>query len=433
LFGAIPVWKYAGPQLGSGLRSSGRSFSQSRERHRARNTLVVVQVALALILLVSSGLMIRTFQALKHVAPGFTRPEEVQTLQISIPQSQVADPVQVARTEQAIADRIAAIAGVSAVGMTSTIPMTGQHWTDPVYAADRVYQEGQLPPLRRYKFISPGLMKTLGNTLVTGRDFTWTDVYDRRPVAIVSETLARDLWGDPAAAIGKRIRETLKTPFREIVGVVGDERDDGASQQAPAIVCWPLLMDKFEGDELFVIRTLAYMIRSSRTGTPGFVNEIAQAVWSVNPNLPLASVRTMQEIYDRSMARTSFTLVMLAIAGAMALLLGVAGIYGVISYSVTQRTREIGIRIALGARGEEVTRMFVAHGLRLAAVGAACGVAAAFALTRLMSALLFAVSPADPLTYSTVTVSLVGAATIASYLPALRATMVDPVEALRAE
>jgi ABC-type antimicrobial peptide transport system permease subunit len=161
--------------------------------------------------------------------------------------------------------------------------------------------------------------------------------------------------------------------------------------------------------------------------------KISRAVWSVNPNLPLANVRTLEEIYDASLARTSFTLVMLAIAGAMALLLGVAGIYGVISYSVSQRTREIGIRIALGAQKAEVTRMFVRHGLGLAAIGIACGLAAAFGLMRLMSSLLFDVSPIDPLTYGAVALSLVVAAVMASHVPAVRATMVDPVEALRAE
>ncbi|MFL6279066.1 MAG: FtsX-like permease family protein, partial [Vicinamibacterales bacterium] len=164
-----------------------------------------------------------------------------------------------------------------------------------------------------------------------------------------------------------------------------------------------------------------------------FVNEISRVVWSVNPNLPLAGVRTLQEIYDRSLARTSFTLVMLALAGGMALLLGIAGIYGVISYSVSQRTREIGIRVALGARNEQVVRMFVSHGARLAAVGIVFGLLAAAGLTRFLSTLLFNVKRSDPLTYVLVCAALVSAAMIASYVPALRATSVDPVQALRAE
>jgi hypothetical protein len=273
----------------------------------------------------------------------------------------------------------------------------------------------------------------MGNSLIAGRDFTWADLYERRPVAMVSENLARELWRDSGAAIGKRIRESLNAPWREVIGVVSDERDDGVSQKAPSVVIWPMLMGKFSREDEFVSRNLAYMVRSSRTGSSGFMNEISQAVWSVNPNLPLADVHTLQELYDKSLARTSFTLVMLAIAGAMALLLGVVGIYGVISYSVSQRTREIGIRMALGARKEELMRMFVGQGLRLAAIGVACGLVAAAGLTRLMTSLLFEVNPVDPLTFATVALGLVFAAALASYLPALRASGVDPMEALRAD
>src|SRR6185503_4966794 len=432
-FGAIPVLKHAGPRVGTALRSEGRALTHSRERHRARSTLVVVQVALALVLLIGSGLMIRTFQALKQVKPGFDRPDQVQTLRISIPSTLVRDPVAAVRMEQSILDRIAAIAGVRAAGLTTVVPLDNDRWQDPVFAEDHTYTDTQIPRLRTFKFISPGLLATMGNTLVAGRDFTWTDLYDKRPVAMVSENLARELWQEPSAAIGKRIRESLKAPWREVVGVVGDERDDGLDQKAPTIVLWPIMMENFTSEPTFVRRSLAYIVRSSRTGSRELVNEISRAVWSVNPNLPVADVRTLQEVYDKSLARTSFTLVMLAIAGAMALLLGVAGIYGVIAYSVSQRTREIGIRLALGARNEEVTGMFVRHGARLAALGIVCGVAVALALTRLMSSMLFDVSPIDPLTYGGVSLGLAAAAVLAAYVPARRATMVDPVEALRAE
>jgi putative ABC transport system permease protein len=433
LFGAIPVFKYAGPHVAAGLRGGGRTSSASRERHRARSTLVVVQVALALVLLVSSGLMIRTFQALRHVNPGFTNPQEVLTLSLGIPTAQVKEPEAVVRMHQAIMDKIAAIPGVTSVGLTTVVPMTDSGWRDPIFAADKTYEQSQLPSIRLFKFLSPGLLKTMGNTLVAGRDFTWADVYDKRPIALVSENLARELWKEPSAAIGKQIRENMNSAWREVVGVVGDERDEGVDKKAPAIALWPMMMVKFEGDDVLVRRTMAYMIRSQRTGSTGFTNEVSRAVWSVNPNLPLASVRTLDAIVSASMARTSFTLVMLAIAGAMALLLGVAGIYGVISYSVSQRTREIGIRMALGAQRTDVTRMFVRYGLGLAAIGIACGLAAAVALTRLMTSLLFEVSPIDPLTYVAVCVSLTAAAVLASYLPALRATAVNPVTALRAE
>ena len=436
LFGAIPVFKYAGARVGTMLRGGGRTTSASKERHRARNILVVAQVSLALVLLIGSGLMIRTFYMLSRVHPGFQRPDEVQTFRLSIPDSQIKEEVAVVRMHQAIMDKVAAVPGVSSVALASTVTMTGDGWRDPLFAQDRTYTEGQMPPLRLFKFVSPGYVGTMGAALVAGREFTWDDTFQLRPVAMVSESLARELWGQPAAAIGKRIRAYPQGAWREVIGVVTDMREDGLHRKATTTAYWPTMMLHFSptpDNRNFVTRGLTYVVRSRRTGTEGFVGELGRAVWSINPNLPLAGARTLQEIYDASLARTSFTLVMLAIAGAMALLLGVAGIYGVISYSVSQRTREIGIRIALGAQAPAVRRMFVTHALTLAGIGIAIGMAAAFAMTRLMSALLFEVSPLDPLTYAMVSLTLIAATTLASYVPAARATAVDPVHALRSE
>ena len=340
LFGVIPAFKQAGGQLATTLRAGGRSVSGSKERERARNVLVVAQVALALVLLVSSGLMIRTFQALVDVHPGFVRPGEVQTLRLFIPDSQVKDDPAVARAHQTILERLAAVPGVSSVSLASTVTMSGRAWHDPLFAEDRAYGAAEVPPMRMYKFVSPGYMKTLGGSIVAGREFTWDDAHQRRPVAMVSATVARELWGGPAQAIGKRVRPYSKGVWREVVGVVTDMRDEGITKPAASTVYWPISMAQFSPDEnepTFALRSASYLVRSERTGTDGFVRELERAVWSVNPNLPLASVRTLQEIYDESLARTSFTLVMLAIAGAMALVLGVAGIYGVISYAVAQR------------------------------------------------------------------------------------------------
>ncbi|MCW5979194.1 MAG: ABC transporter permease [Bryobacteraceae bacterium] len=433
LFGLIPVFKYAGPKIAAGLRGVGRTHSDSRERHRARSALVVVQVALALALLVASGLMIRTFQALRRVDPGFTSPSTIQTLRVSIPSAQVPDVSRAIRMHNDILNAISAIPGVTSVAATNSITMDGSENNDPIYAEDRSYAEGQMPPMRRYKYISPGLFKTMGTPLIAGRDLTWTDIYDRRPVVIVSQNMARELWGDPAAAIGKRVRESPKGRWREIVGVAGDERDDGVDRKAPAVVYWPLLVKDFWQFPERGQRMVAFTVRSSRAGTMDFIREIQRAVWGVNPELPVADVRTVQEIYDRSMARTSLTLTLLGIAAGMALLLGVVGIYGVISYSVSQRTREIGIRVALGAPGSQVRRMFVRHGLALAAVGLGCGLLVAAALTRIMAALLFEVSPLDPLTYLAVSLTILAAAALATYIPACRATAVSPLDALRAD
>jgi predicted permease len=433
LFGLVPVFKYAGPQLANALREGGRSLSDSKQRHRTRSTLVIVQVALALVLLISSGLMIRTFQALRSVQPGFTQPSGLLTFSISIPEAQVSDPVRVVRMYDAMRQKIAAIPGVRSVGLTNSITMSGNNDNDPVFVEDRATADGKLPPIRRYKFIAPGLFKTMGNPLLAGRDYTWTDMYEARPVLVVSENFAKEYWHTPSAALGKRLRESPKSKWREIIGVVGDERDDGVDKKAPEIVYWPMLIRDFWSFPVNVQRSLTFAVRSTRTGSSGFLDEVRHAVWSVNPDVPFADVSTVQQIYNKSMARTSFTLVMLALAGGMALLLGLVGIYGVISYSVSQRTREVGIRMALGAGRDTVRTMFLRHGLVLAAVGVACGLAASFAVTRLMSTLLFEVSPIDPITYCTVSVVLIGAALLASYLPAHKATGIDPMEALRVE
>jgi predicted permease len=433
LFGSIPVLKYAGARLGTGLRAGGRTLSESRERHRARNTLVIVQVALALVLLISSGLMIRSFQALTRVPPGFVRPAEVQTLSLTIPEAEVSNPERVVRMQEDILQKVAAIPGVSSVGLGTSVPMDSKLNWNPIFAQDRAYADGELPPLRKFKFVSPGYFQTLGTPLITGRDFTWTDIYSKRPVVLVSENLAREYWGGAAGALGKRIRFGSKDDWSEIIGVVADVHEDGVNQKATSAVIWPIMMRHFWDEEPMVRRTVTFAIRTPRAGAQNLLQEIRQVVWSVDGNLPLADVNTLEYYYRKSMARTSFTLIMLGVAGGMALLLGMLGLYGVIAYSVSQRRREIGIRVALGARRQELTGMFVRHALWLTGVGVACGLGAAIPLMRLMSSLLFEVKPVDPVTYGAVSVGLVATAVLASYLPSRRAATVDPVEALRAE
>jgi predicted permease len=433
LFGSIPIFKYAGARLSTGIREGGRALSQSREQHRARSVLVVVQVAMALVLLICSGLMIRTFHALTKVQPGFTAPAELQTFRIAIPDSEAPKEEQVVRMNEEILRKLGAIPGVSSVGLSTTIPMDGNSSMDPVFAQDHTYTEGQLAPIRRFKFITPGFIETLGTPLIAGRELTWTDLYQKLPVAIISENFAREYWNNPANAIGKRIRVGTTDDWREVIGVVADVHDDGVNKEASSSVYWPLIMDRFEGNPTTVRRGVAFALRSPRASSESFLKEVREAVWSVNPNLPLAAVHTVDHFYKQSMARTSFTLIMLGVAGSMALLLGVVGIYGVIAYSVSQRRREIGIRMALGAQQQVLTNMFVRHGLWLTGIGVVCGLAAAIVVMRLMSSLLFKVSPVDPLTYTTVSLGLVLTAFLASYLPSRRTSAVDPVEALRAE
>ncbi len=302
LFGAMTAFRHSRAELGIALRAGGRTASASRQRHRAGNALVVAQVALALVLLVSAGLMIRTFLALRNVHPGFVRANEVQTVRLSIPDSQVKDEVAVTRMQQAILEKLATIPQVSSVAFASTVTMTGQGWHDPLFAEDHVYAESKLPPIRLFKFVSPGYTSTMGASIVAGREFTWAETYQQRPVAMVSETLARELWGQPSAAIGKRVRPYPQGSWREVIGVISDMRDDGVNHKATAAAYWPTLMTDsvIPGTGILVQRGLTYVVRSRRTGSVGFVNDLAQAVWAINASVPPPCRRCARQRSSRS-------------------------------------------------------------------------------------------------------------------------------------
>jgi predicted permease len=435
LFGLIPILKFARPRLADAV-AGGRSGNLTRESQRSQQALVAVQVALALVLLVSAGLMIRSFQALRHVDPGFAQPQHVQTFSISIPPTLVAQSARVTRMQRELLDKIVAIPGVVSAAFTTRVPMGSDRYSAALTAEGKA-DDGRTPPNHQVKIISPGMFHTLRTPLVVGRDFTWTDLDDVRDVAIVSENLARKLWGSPEAALGRRVREYYapKSPWREIVGVARDVYDDGADQPPPATIYWPAQPHERSVGGLsgYLARRVSLAIRSERAGSESLLNEVREVVGSVSADLPLAEVRTLDEVYDQSMARASFTLVMLAIAGAMALMLGVSGLYGVIAYAVSQRRREIGIRMALGAQPREIRGLFLRRGLLLVGVGMAIGLAGAAAFTLFMQSLLFGITPLDPITFATMPIVLAAAAVLASYLPARRAVAVDPVEALRAE
>ena len=424
LFGLFAVLRFGNPNTMT--VKEGRVTGDAPGRRRTREALVIGQLALALTLLVVSGLMIRTFLAMLQVDPGFTGPREVQTFVIAIPPGLVSDADQAARTHQRVAERLAQVPGVSSVGLSSSITMDGEDNGNYVMVEGFADPSGTVTPLRRLKSVGPGYFETMGNHLVAGRSISWSEIFEKRPVVLISAALAREYWSNPAEALGKRVRCcNTRMPWREIVGIVGDEHDDGLNRPPTAIVYFPILNESYRW------RTMAYAVRSSRVGTPGFLRELEQAVWAVDGNLPLAGVQTLDDIQARSMAQTSFALVMLGIAAAVALLIGVVGVYGVIAYSASQRTREIGVRMALGADLADVRRMFLRHGVVLTAIGIALGVAVAIALTRVMSAYLFGVGPLDPVTYVVVSAVLTSVTLLATYLPARRAARVNPIAALR--
>jgi len=435
LFGSIPAFKYARMEASAMMAGAGRTASVGRARQRSRSVLVIAQVAMALVLMVSALLMIRTFAALRQVEPGFADAPHVETMSIFIPEQMAKGPHTVAVMQRGIADALAAIPGVSSVGFAAAMPMDGNdpNW-DLIAVEGKVYPGGE-GLLQLYNYVSPGYFQSLGTHQVAGRDFMWDDLEQVRPMVVVSESFARENWGSAQAAIGKRVRKYENSPWQEVIGVVEDVHVHGVDEKAPGIIYWPAMFyDRFATPPTMNgLRFVSFAIHSSRAGTEGLLGEMQQAVWSVNADLPLASVGTMQQLYTQSMARTSFTLVMLAIAGSMALALSIIGIYGVISYSVTQRTREIGIRLALGAQKDMLQWIFVRSALVLTGVGIVIGIGAAAALMRLMKTLLFGVSPLDPVSFLAVPLALAAAAALASYLPARRAASVDPVEALRTE
>ncbi len=327
------------------------------------------------------------------------------------------------RAQHAIAERLAAVPGVQSAGFTSAndgLPLDGDGRSGTIFIEGQDIGD-RVPASREIQFASPGFFETMKTPIVAGRAFDWNDVYQQRPVALVSENAARAEWGSAAAAIGKRLSTRRTGPWLEIVGVVKDVRHNGLDAPPPDTVIFPPVARE----------TATFVVRSERAGTSALLDDLRRAVWSVNGNLSLAGVRTLGDMYDHSMARTSMTLELLAITGVMALALGLVGVYGVVSYAVSQRQQEIGIRLALGARHGQVRRMFVRGALTLVVAGVCVGLAAAVVLTRFMESQLFGVSPLDPATHLGVALLLLISAGLASYLSARRASALDPVEVLK--
>jgi predicted permease len=378
--------------------------------------------------------MVRSFLALRGVSPGFTHPEQVQTVRILIPEAQIPQPEQVVRMQAAMLEKLAAIPGVKAVGFANGLPMELEYHNGNPVAVEGRTPVDQIPPNRTLKHISPGLLAAQGTRLIAGRDFTWSDVFGQRRVALVSENMARENWGEPRNAIGKRIRMGT-APWIEVVGVAENVHDDGADRPAPETVYLRAGVEASgqPGSRGAVRRGVTVAIRSNRAGTGAFLREMTAAIHSVNPSLPLAKVRTLNEVYAASMARTSFALVLLGIAGGMALTLAIVGVYGVLAYGVARRRREISIRVALGAEPRSLKSLFVRQGLELALAGGLIGSCAAAALSRWISTLLFGVAPIDPVTYGVSAAVIIAAAATASYIPARRAASVDPMEMLRSD
>jgi len=338
-------------------------------------------------------------------------------------------------TQQQILDRLAGIPGVASAAYTTLLPMEGGGGFIVALEGER-YESGRLPPSRRIVGVSPGLLRTLGTPLLAGRDVDWTELHEQRNVALVSEGFAREAWNSVEGAVGKRIDIGADGSLVDVIGVVADAYLDGVDQPAPQTIYMPA-----RPQELLIRgaysepRAVVFTLRSERTASDSFTADIRRGVAEVAPEVVITEIDTLEQVYrdHPSMARRSFSLALLGIAGAMALLLSIVGIYGVLAYAVVQRQREVGIRVALGAAPRTVKSMFVYRGMILSSIGIVVGAVAAAALTRLMSSLLFGVTPLDVVTFVVAAAFLAAAALLASYVPARRAATIDPMETLRAE
>jgi putative ABC transport system permease protein len=434
LFSFVAVAQLAWPRLRLATAlQAGRSMAGTRESNRARHVLVVAQVAIALVLLIGSGLMIRTSLTMRNVDPGFADPDRVLTFQLSLPEEaiQASDDtaVRAARTRllrehQAIHARLSEVPGVESVGFASNndpLPLDGDgRQMSMVPIIDGRQVPDGAPRVWEQQRVAPGFFETMRTPIVAGRAIDWNDVLERRQVVMVSESVARKEWGSAAGAIGHRMGPD---PEIEVIGVIKDVYHNGVHRPVTDTV----------GLTAIGVPTATYVVRSPRVGSPDFIRHVREAIWAVNPNVSPSQIRTLGDLYTRSMARTSMTLLLLAITGAMALVLGLIGIYGVVSYAASQRRREIGVRLALGAGRGDVRRMFVRNALMLVTVGVALGLVASAALTRLMESQLFGVTPLDPATHATVALGLAVTASLASYVSAMRGTSVDPTTVLRGD
>ena len=422
LFGIIPAFTAAGISLTDALREGGRTGTARRGRG-IRQALVVLEMALALVLLVGAGLLVRSFQTLMHVNPGFD-PSKTITMKVTLPSGSYKDDVQIIGFFDRLFGRIDSLPGVLAAGGVSFLPLNGLGSATGFTIEGQEKPRAGEEPVSEVKVVTHDYFRAMGIPLLRGRLFDGRDTAPNTRRIIVSQELVTQYFGD-RDPIGRRIVLSWNDQGPdEIIGVVGDVRSvnletqsRGASYLPPARFAYPFL---------------SIAVRTSADGL-GLAPSIVNAVHELDPNIPVSEIRSMSEVMAVSTTERRLTMVLLLIFSVVALLLASVGIYGVISYSVTQRTQEIGIRMALGAQRRDLLRMVVGNAMLLASVGIALGAAGAFVLTRLMTTLLFSVKPQDPATFLAVAILLVGVAALASYVPGRRATRVDPVVALRAE
>jgi putative ABC transport system permease protein len=423
LFGLFPALQTSKSDLHSVLKEGGRSGSARRS---VRGLFVVAEVALALVLLIGAGLLLKSFQKLQEVNPGF-KADHLLTMQISLPAAKYKDPQQVDAFFQQALEKIRTLPGVESAGVSSSIPMTGSGSSGSFGIEGRTVAPGEMAPWGNRWFVGATYFQTMGIPLIRGRYFDDRDVRSAPQVAIIDQTMERKFWPEEDA-VGKRIafqRDPQGNPiWREVVGVVGHVKQRGLEGESP--VQYYIPHRQLPIDSVFLV--------TRTSGEPASITSaVRSSIQQVDSELPVFRVMTMERLVADSAAQRRFAMTLLGIFAVVALVLASVGLYGVMSYSVTHRTNEIGIRMALGARVPDVLAMVVGQGMKLSLAGVAIGLGSAFALTRVMRTLLFSVSATDPVIYVLVALLLAGVSLLACYLPARRATKVDPMEALRYE
>lgn len=419
-FGTVPLLQRGERDLTEHLKEGTRTTTSGKQRQRIRSTLVVSQIGIALVLLAGSGLLLRSFLSLQAIDLGF-EPQNVLTARLTVLPTKYEDAAAANRFFQSVQASLESREIVSSVGMTLQLEIADRAYDNATQLTDRP-DGGETMQIIDQKFAGPGYFETMGVRLLEGRYMERADLEEEVPGAIVTRALAERYWPGESA-IGKRLRPMFRQfPWHRVVGVIDDVRTEGIQLEPKPTVYFPYTDSRST--------TMAVVVRSEAP-LSAILSTVQREVWALDPDVPIAEVQSMERIVADDMARTVFTMSLLSLAAAMALLLGAVGIYGVVSYSVTQRAPEIGIRLALGARGGQVRAMVLGQTMRLALIGIGIGLVAALALNRVMNALLFGVQSTDPTTFAVACVILASVAMLAGFLPARRAARVDPLEALR--
>ncbi|HEY0003633.1 MAG TPA: ABC transporter permease [Pyrinomonadaceae bacterium] len=424
VFGVVPAWQASKVNLNETLKEGGRSAA-SAGRHRLRGLLVIMEVALSLVLLVGAGLMMRSFLRLQQVNTGLN-PKNVLTMTVSLPSAKYKEPEKQIAFFQHLLERVHSLPAVESAGAVSNLPLSGSLWGRSLTVEGRPVLSVGEAPMINHCVTTPGYFRSMGIPIIAGRDFTEADTKDALQVTLIDERLAREYWPNESP-LGKRIRfgpPESNEPWFTIIGMVGEVRHERLDQATRKTVYVPY--------QQIPDRQMTLTIRTT-TDPTSLVAAVRQQVKELDPEQPLINVWTMEEVISRAVWQPRLYAILFGVFAGVALILASVGIYGVMSYAVTQRTHEIGIRMALGAQARDVLKMVLGQGLVLVLIGVAVGLGGAFALTRLMASLLYGVSATDPATFSAIALLLIGVALLACYIPARRAMKVDPMVALRYE